>query len=195
VNQSGGRVRALAAVLLGGAAGAIGEYNLRGGVLSTARLMRAGGGRFNFKGGVLRADRVGFDLVNDGGVLAAGSLDAVTGGNGAPARAGHLNVTGDLSLRRGVLRVNLDRTTSDTFDVSGDVMLGGTLDVTPFAGCAPRDGDSWTLLTARGHIRGRFEQLPSGYRVEVTGQRLVLSYGTPPLAGRTSPGALIASAR
>jgi hypothetical protein len=76
-----------------------------------------------------------------------------------------------------VLRIALAEAFSDTLDVSGDVELGGVLDVRPVAGFSPRAGDSWTILTARGKIGGRFERVPAGYRVDVLGPRVRLSYG------------------
>jgi pectate lyase len=191
VSQSGGHVRARAAVVLGGPAGALGEYHLEGGVLGTARLLRTPAGRFHFNGGTLRADRIDFDLVNEGGVLAPGSLDASGVESSAPARARHLSVAGDLSLRRGVLQVRVERGSSDTVDVGGGVQLGGALEIEPLSGAAPENGDSWVVLTARGSIRGRFERVPSGYRVEVSGPRVILSYGWGPLAERVSPASAV----
>jgi hypothetical protein len=166
-------------VVIGGGAGAVGEYNLTGGSLSTARLFAAAqGARFNFAGGTLHADRVGFDLDNQGGVLWPGRL--VRGerfSDRAEPAFGYLRVDGDLRLTRGSLHVALGAVASDAIAVAGDVWLGGELAVEPVAGARPEPGASWTILTARGQVHGAFAAVPSGYRVEVAGQRVLLIHG------------------
>ena len=184
INQSGGRLRARHAVVIGGPAGSTGEYNLTGGVLSTARLLRAAhGGSFNFAGGTLHADLVSFALENQGGVLWPGRLTRAerVDARGEPA-FGYLRVLGDVRLERGALHVALGNAASDAVAVSGDAWLGGTLELEAVAGVRPEPGDSWTILTAEGQIHGRFDAIPAGYRLDIVGQRVVLSY--PPAGAR-----------
>lgn len=186
VNQSGGSVRVGHAVLIGVGASAAAEYNLTGGSLSTARLLvGADGARFNFAGGILHADRVGFDLDNQGGALWPGRLvrtergaDREEAERAGPA-FGYLRVDGDLRLTKGSLHVALGAVASDAVAVSGDVWLGGELQVEPVAGERRAPGASWVILTARGQVHGAFAAVPPGYRVEVVGQRVLLMHGAP----------------
>lgn len=179
VNQSGGSVRVGHAVVIGAGAGATAEYNLTGGVLSSAQLLAAAeGARFNFAGGVLHADRVSFDLDNQGGVLWPGRLvRSERFGDRAQAAFGYLRVEGELRLSRGTLQVAIGAAASDAVAVAGDVWLGGELAVEPVAGEQPEPGASWTILTSSGEVHGAFATVTSGYRVEVAGQRVIVMRG------------------
>jgi pectate lyase len=180
VNQSGGRVRVRRAVVIGAGAGATGEYNLTGGVLSAARLLAGGeSAHFNFAGGMLHVDRVGFTLDNQGGVLWPGRLLRTERfADRAEPAFGYLRVDGDLRLTRGSLHLALGVAASDAVAVAGDVWLGGNLELEPVGGERPEPGASWTILTARGKVQGAFAAVPSGYRVEIAGQHVLLIHGS-----------------
>jgi hypothetical protein len=64
-------------------------------------------------------------------------------------------------------------------EVAGVARLGGALRVQLRNGTAPRPGDAWTILHAGRGVVGRFTSVPSGYTVNVDGNRVVLTYGTP----------------
>jgi hypothetical protein len=155
VNHSGGLVLA-DEVVLGGAAGASGAYNLSGnGVLRTGLLKKGvNGGAFNFSGGTLSADVVDFDLVNDGGVIAPGDSPGLT------------QINGDLILNSGVLEIEIGGTQSGQFDrieVDGIADFGGTLrvELLNLGGGVyqPQLGDSIPFLAAGGGAGGLFDAL------------------------------------
>jgi hypothetical protein len=163
VTQTGGDVTAANAVVLGGPSGAAGTYNLQNGSLSTALLTKgAAGGTFNFTGGVLHADNVGFSLVDDGGTLSPGHS------------IGHTEIAGGLTMNSGSLAIELDGLSSDTVGVNGAALLGGTLDVSLLNGFTPQPGDFWTILIATGGITGNFTAVTDGYQVTIDGDNLIL---------------------
>jgi pectate lyase len=165
VTQRGGELSAGHAVVLGGPAGARGVYELSGGVLSTPVLARAAGGRFEFRGGTLRADRVGFDLVNEGGTF-------------APVRGtGEALVAGDLRLESGALELELGSGGSDHVHVSGKAQLGGVLRIVLAEGYRPKAGDRFVVVTAGGGVSGAFSEVPEGFSVVRSETRVILRYG------------------
>jgi pectate lyase len=141
--------------------------NLSGGKLTTKVLAKGDGGAFNFTGGVLSAETVGFDLVNNGGTIAPGESPGVT------------HVMGDLTLASGTLEIEIGGTTVGEYDqlvVDGQTLLGGTLKVTPIdlgqGAWAPVLGDEFALLASQGGIGGLFAgfdlpQLGSGLEWEL----------------------------
>jgi pectate lyase len=163
VKQTGGNVRAGRSVVLGGPSGAAGVYDLAGGSLSTPRLTRgATGGTFHFTGGVLHADEVTFDLIEQGGRLAPG--DGI----------GHTHIAGDLKIQGGSVAIELaSGLRSDTVAVDGLLTLGGSLDITLLGGYRPRAGDRWLIMSAGG-ITGSFTRITDDFRVEMTGGKLFL---------------------
>lgn len=155
VNHTGGLVLA-DEVLLGGAAGASGAYNLSGnGVLRTSLLAKgASGGAFNFTGGTLSADVVDFNLVNDGGVIAPGDSPGLT------------QINGDMILNSGVLEIEIGGVQFGQFDrieVDGIADFGGTLrvELVDLGGGThqPQLGDSIPFLAAGGGAGGLFDAL------------------------------------
>lgn len=155
VNHTGGLVLA-DEVLLGGAAGASGAYNLSGaGVLRTGLLKKgASGGALNFTGGTLSADVVDFDLTNDGGVIAPGDSPGLT------------QINGDLILNSGVLEIEIGGTQFGQFDrieVDGIADFGGTLRVELInlggGTYQPQLGDSIPFLAAGGGAGGLFDAM------------------------------------
>ncbi len=178
--QRGGRLRSQRAIVLGGVHGATAEYALLGGVLSTPRLMKSPGSELSFVGGTLHADEVAFDLHAKGGVLWPGRLtQSERRLDTHEPRFGYLRVRGDLELGPGELRIALGDAQSDAVAVSGDLVLGGTLDLVELDACRSAPGESWTLLTAQGRISGQFASVPHGFRVDVRGQRVMLTHGAP----------------
>jgi hypothetical protein len=118
--------------------------NLSGGKLTTKALVKGDGGTFNFTGGTLSAEAVGFDLVNDGGTIAPGESPGMT------------HVMGDLVLNSGVLQIEVGGTGMGQYDmlvVDGETTLGGTLQVVPFnlgGGLyAPALGDTFLLVASQ----------------------------------------------
>src|SRR5262249_32019190 len=83
---------------------ATGTLNLSGGKLTTKVLDEGDGGTFNFTGGVLSAQTVGFDLVNNGGTIAPGESPGMT------------HVMGDLTLTSGTLEIEVGGTLESQYD-------------------------------------------------------------------------------
>ena len=81
------------------------------------------------------------------------------------------------------LAIELQSDTSfDDISASGNVLLGGNLDLSPLY--TPADGTSWKLMTATGTITGDFANkgaLPAGfgYSIENSGHDLMLTYAIP----------------
>jgi hypothetical protein len=111
--------------------------NLSGGKLTTKALLKGDGGTFNFTGGVLAAETVGFTLVNNGGTIAPGASPGVT------------HVMGDLTLNSGTLAIEIGGTDPADYDriaVDGLTTLGGTLAVTLLDLFEPQLGDQFAFL-------------------------------------------------
>jgi pectate lyase len=155
----------------GSARGGHGRVELAGGALDVARLEKAGAtARFQLTGGTLHAGAVGFDLVDDGGVIAPGRR---SGG------IGRTRIAANLIMNLGALAIGVAGGKCDGVDVAGTARLGGALVVEPRGGFRPRPGDAWTILRARRGVAGRFASVTPGYRVTVDGNRVVLTYGAP----------------
>jgi hypothetical protein len=126
--------------------------NLSDGKLTTKTLLKGAAGSFNFTGGVLSAEIVGFDLVNNGGTIAPGTSPGVT------------LVMGDLALESGVIEIEVGGTGLGQFDqvlVDGVTMLGGLLKVVPVdlgGGIyVPQLGDQIPFLASQGGTGGMFD--------------------------------------
>ncbi len=127
LSVTGGWLIAAEEVVIGANAAATATLSLSGGTLDTPKLNKGAGGTFNFTGGTLHADEVGFSLVNNGGKLAPG-----TSTGSVQASPGITKVTGDLTLASGVLEIEIGGTAVGQFDrleVTGVTHLGGTLSV------------------------------------------------------------------
>ncbi|HTV22025.1 MAG TPA: hypothetical protein VMG12_25220, partial [Polyangiaceae bacterium] len=95
---------------------------------------------------------------------------------------GYLRVDGNVRLMRGTLHVAIDAVASDALAVEGDLWLGGALELEPIDGARRLSSDAetgarWTIATVRGEVHGAFASVPAGYRVEVSGQRVVVIRG------------------
>ncbi|TWU27744.1 hypothetical protein [Bythopirellula polymerisocia] len=133
---------------------AVAEVNLSGGRLSTKALLKGAGGTFNFTGGTLSAEIVGFDLENNGGTIAPGESP------------GNTHVMGDLTINSGSLQIELGGTGAGEFDqltIDGMATLGGSLDVLLLDDFQPSLGQFFQFVTASGGIFYEFDsvQLPT----------------------------------
>lgn len=165
VEHWGGELR----VLNGGVQVDAGAYHLIGGRLETPSLTKASGAAFQFTGGELSADYVGFDLVNNGGTIDVG-------GEGI----GQTTIDGNLSLTQGQLALDvMPGGISDTLIVNGHVTLGGQIDLSGSVGGA---GDSFIIMTADS-FSGAFEFASPGYWITESGNNLILHFsGFAPVA-------------
>ncbi|MBA3483817.1 MAG: hypothetical protein H0T51_18590 [Pirellulales bacterium] len=137
VNITEGWLEVQDAVVIGGTPTAQGTLNLSGGMLRAPLLAKGVQGEFDFTGGVLSADVVGFDLVNQGGVIAPGGI------------AGETHILGDLAMPSGVIALEIGGTAAGTFDrivVDGQLAAGGELEVSLLGGFSPAAGDAFDLL-------------------------------------------------
>jgi hypothetical protein len=156
--------------------------NLTGGTLRTKTLNKLSG-NFNFTGGKLSADTVGFSLANNGGTLAPGDSIGDTQSNAAPVNIGETHVVGDMSINSGTLQIELASLASfDKLLIDGSAALGGNLNVSTLGGFTPTNGSSWQIITA-GSLSGQFSSITAGYSVQQQGGNLLLYFGTPTLAG------------
>jgi hypothetical protein len=140
VNHSGGAVAA-PMVVIGGGAASIGIYNLSGSGVLRAGVLVDGplstSAAFNFTGGVLSADAVGFDLLNNGGIISPGASPGTT------------HVLGDLTMNAGSILVELAGDGAGAFDrviVDDALAAGGTLSVVLLGGYAPEEGSTFDLF-------------------------------------------------
>jgi hypothetical protein len=122
--------------------------NLSGGKLTTKTLLKGDAGTFNFTGGTLSAETVGFSFENNGGVISPGNSPGVT------------HVLGDLTMNSGSILLEIAGSTESLYDqllVDGTLTAGGTLDVA-LLGYNPIEGDSFDLLDF-GSLTGSFDVL------------------------------------
>ncbi len=152
LNQTGGIVTADHVILSEFGTG-VGEYVLSGGELRTHGIDKGPGasGALQLTGGILSADMVGFDLVNQGAVIAPGDV------------VGSSHIAGDLKLQSGALEIDIGGHGALEYDrllVDGMAALGGTLRVrlVDLGGgtYVPQLGDSFGFLAASGGASGMF---------------------------------------
>jgi hypothetical protein len=192
-------------VVIGVDSAATATLNLSGGRLAVKTLNRGAGGTFNFTGGVLAAETVGFDLVNNGGMLAP---DESSHGDSP----GITHVMGDLTLNSGVLEIEIGGTGIGEYDrvlVDDGTMLGGELSVklvdlnggsSPYV---PQLGDQFAFLAAQGGTNGMFDTfdypaLPAGLAWALTPggveSFLTIVEASVPLAGDYNADGLVDAA-
>jgi hypothetical protein len=161
VEQTGGVVR----LLEGGVAIEKGQYHLAGGVLQSPTLSKGANGAFLFEGGELRVGLVGFDLLNEGGVISPGGVGV-----------GETHVTGDVTLEAGSLRIEIASSTmADLLTIEGLATFGGDLEVHFLDDFAPTSG-AWLILSAAS-MAGEFDSLPERFTVQQSGADLLLVLG------------------
>lgn len=192
VTHSNGLVRAGTSVVIGGTNNA-GTYNFTGGTLATPLLTKGTkGGAFNFTGGTLHADRITFDVVNNGGTIAPGSdalLQALAAAsmpdiNNALEQilpyVGSTRVNGNLTLQSGTVQIDLASATSfDTIVVDNTLTLGGNLAIVLVNGYVPTAGDRWPVFSA-GSFTGDFADVTPGFSFQNIGGQMYLVTGTVP---------------
>jgi hypothetical protein len=156
VDQSGG-VIAGRAVILGGPAGEPATYEMSGGAMYVDVLTSWDEtDQFNFTGGVVSARIVGFDLVNQGGVISPG------------ASAGSTRVMGDLEMNSGSILLEIGGDAVGEFDeiiVEGGLSAGGVLQLQLLNGYMPGLNDSFDLFdftSASGSFTLELPALPVG---------------------------------
>lgn len=124
-------------VIIGADPAATATLNLSGGLLRTETLSKGAGGSFSFTGGVLSADEVEFDLVNNGGTISPGESP------------GQTHVVGDLTINSGAVHIELASLLDfDTILVDDTAMLGGNLSVAVMDSYEPSALDVFEILTA-----------------------------------------------
>jgi hypothetical protein len=124
------------ATIIGDNNGATAVLNLSGGKLMTKSLLKGDGGTFNFTGGVLAAEVIGFDLLNQGGTLVPSNSPGVT------------LVMGDLTMESGTIAIEIAGNQVGQYDallVDGLLTAGGMLEVV-LDGYAPVAGDEFSIL-------------------------------------------------
>lgn len=149
-------------------AGADGDVNLSGGKLRVGTMNKGAGGNFNFSGGTLAADLVLFDLVNNGGTIAPGDSPGMT------------QVDGNLTINSGILEIELGGLTAgsefDHLEVTGDVLLGGSLDVSLIDSFTLAANQTFEILDVDGTLTGQFAGLAEGALVGNFGEDLYITY-------------------
>jgi hypothetical protein len=143
------------AVIIGGMPTSNGELRLSGGSLSTRLLSKHDESRFQFTGGTLEVEVVGFDLVNNGGTLVLRpSLGTTT-------------IHDDFQIVSGALDTEL--VSSGSFGrivATGSITLGGELHVRLSDGFVPQFSDQFVIVTGTT-VGGEFSNLNSSERVFV----------------------------
>jgi len=149
-------------VALGGASiGYLGTTAVNAGTLLINGTMASGGGAVSVASGATLGGNGTINRavnVASGGTLSAGDMDA----SGATSLAGTLTIVGDLSLASSTLKFDLG-TASDLVAVTGNLTLGGTLNLTALSGFGAGTYELFSYtgtLTNNGVSLGT---LPSGY--------------------------------
>lgn len=120
-----------------------GVYNLQGGTLNVNVFQKGSSGQFNFTGGRLNAQQVGFDLLNAGGILAPADTAI-----GTTAILGNYTQTAP-----GILEIDIQSATSyDKVSVQGNATLAGLVLVDLWGTYSPGQGQWFDILTATGTI-------------------------------------------
>ncbi len=137
---------------------ATGTLRLQGGTLVAATIDHTHGGEFDFDSGSLSVVTFDGDLVNEGGTLAPG------------ASAGSTTILGDYTQQTGAtLQIEIGGTAAvaehDFVSISGDVLLGGFLELAVIDGFEPGSADTFTVLSA-GSLTGFFDNATPGARVD-----------------------------
>jgi len=148
LDLAGGAFTVNNALRLGLGTSSSGTVNLSGGTLTAASIEKGTGtANFNFTGGVLHVGAFGFDLVQNGGVLAPGASPGMT------------SISGNYLMNAGALEIEIngydqgdqgpiDGIGYDLVNVSGDATLNGTLQVALLDGFQPSLGDVFDVLQA-----------------------------------------------
>jgi autotransporter-associated beta strand protein len=149
-----------------------GTLSLVSGLIRTPSLQIAGGGAFNFTGGVVEAGAVSGNFVNNGGEFRPGMSAAVT------------QLNGSFDQNAGTLSLEIGGTAANAFDqlvVSGSAQLDGNLNLSLLNSFSPALGNVFQVLTASGGITGDFDAitapaLPAGrkWALQIGAQSMIL---------------------
>jgi T5SS/PEP-CTERM-associated repeat protein len=124
-----------------------GTVNLTGGTLTAKTIQHNDGGAFNFTGGTLHVETFTGNLTNSGGTLAPGASPGTT------------TIAGDYTQSSGTLQIELASPSSfDKLVVSGNLTLGGTLNVSLLDSYSPAAGATFDILDW-GTLTGTFSTL------------------------------------
>ena len=157
LNIASGWLRVNGAAIIGGTPTANGTLNLSGGTLTTPLLAKGGAGQFNFTGGILHADVVDFDLLNNGGTLSPGQS------------VGIIAVHGQFQTTSGALEIDLVSASSfDIVTATGNVLLGGDLHLRLANGFMPNKADVFEVVAGQT-VSGTFVNLDTNNRIQIQG--------------------------
>ncbi len=73
-------------------------------------------------------------------------------------------------------------------DVTGDVVLDGTLEIRFIDGFVPQTGDNFQFLTCQGAVSGAFDRVEVSGLPDGTGHEVTTSGGSVQMAVSNSPG-------
>lgn len=133
-------------IMIGVDPNATAAVQLSGGRLIAKSIAKGPGGTFDFTGGVLSAEEVHFDLVNDGGTIAPGNSP------------GETHVFGDLDILDGDLQIEIAGDGTGEFDrliVDDQLSAGGTFTVALIEGYEAVAGHTFDILDF-GSLTGSF---------------------------------------
>lgn len=139
-----------------------GKLDLQGGTFTTTAIkFQSTGGVFNWTTGTLHVGTYNGNLTNSAGVLAPG------------LSPGKTTVTGNYSQQAGgSLQIEVGGTVSatqyDLLSVTGNVTIGGQLELRMLNGFLPVATDTFTVLTVGGTLSGAFSNVASGQRLATT---------------------------
>jgi hypothetical protein len=152
LNITSGWLKVEDEVVIGGDPGATAALNLSGGELTTPLITKGAGGSMSFTGGVLHAEEVDFDLVNDGGTLAPGTSTGAT------------LIVGDYDQLSGST-LQIEITSLADFDivgVTGTADLAGLVSVILDPAFTLGEDDSFQILVASTLIDSGIELAAGG---------------------------------
>ena len=159
--------------------GGSGNYTQSGGSTQLIGTLTAGGGSATFNGGVL----FGNGGTVNGNVTMAGTIApaATINGSNVPLTAGQLNINGSYTqTSAGAFNLGLGGLTAGTqfgyLNVSGNAVIGGTLNVNLLNSFFPAVGDTFTFLTTGGSVTGTFA-ITNGLNIG-SGEILTVIYGS-----------------
>lgn len=139
-----------------------GKINLQGGSFTTTAIkFQSTGGVFNWTSGTLHVGTYNGNLTNSAGVLAPGMSPGKTTVTGNYMQ----QVSGSLQIEVGG---TVSATQYDLLSVTGNVTLGGQLELRMLNGFLPVATDTFTVLTVGGTLSGAFSNVASGQRLATT---------------------------
>ena len=118
-----------------------GQFNLTGGSADVATIDLSGGGNFGFTGGTLRAQTILGNVNHQGGILSP-----VNSANSTAIIGNYIQQSGaKLDIEIGGMVAGAD---FDQVSITGNALVGGTLDVSLVNGFTPTPGQMFTVMNA-----------------------------------------------